>query len=202
MLHAQFVIRTDQKSLKFLMDQKISTPIQQKYMTKLLGYSYKIEYKIGASNKVADALSRRDNSDTGGSLMVLSVIQPQWITELQASYEGDVIADSVFAEQAFNPYNMSLYTVDQDILRFKGKIYVGSSTELRKEIILNMHTSVVGGHSGITATYQRLLSVFCWPGMKQRITEIISSCEVCQLNKHENVSIPGMLVPIPSPEGA
>lgn len=88
------------------------------------------------------------------------------MSELQASYEGDDVVDSVLADQAFSPYNMSLYTVDQEVLRYKGKIYVGIGSELRREVILNIHTSAVGGHSGVTVTYQRMLAIFCWPGMK------------------------------------
>lgn len=76
LLHAQFIIITDQKSLKYLADQKISTPIEQKYMTKLLGYNYRIEYKLGSSNKVADALSRREFDNAQGAIMAIFVLQP------------------------------------------------------------------------------------------------------------------------------
>lgn len=51
-------------------------------MTNLLGYNYMIEYKIGASNRVADALSRKDSHVADGSFMAISVIQPQWMSEL------------------------------------------------------------------------------------------------------------------------
>ena len=37
-----FVIKTDQQSLKFLLEQRIGTPVQQKWLTKLFGYSFKV----------------------------------------------------------------------------------------------------------------------------------------------------------------
>ena len=60
MLGREFVIRSDQKSLKGLLQQIIQMPDQQLFVRKLMGYKFRIEYKMGASNKAADALSRRD----------------------------------------------------------------------------------------------------------------------------------------------
>ncbi|GJS38900.1 ty3-gypsy retrotransposon protein [Tanacetum coccineum] len=53
-----FTIRTDHRSLKELMQQVIQTPLQQKYVRKLMGFDFIIEYKPGVTNGVADALSR------------------------------------------------------------------------------------------------------------------------------------------------
>jgi hypothetical protein len=39
-------------------EQRLTTPWQQKALTKLLGLQYSIEYKRGSTNQVADALSR------------------------------------------------------------------------------------------------------------------------------------------------
>ncbi len=55
-----FVVRTDQQSLKFLLGQKVGIPFKQKWITKLLGYDFVVEYKKGVDNRVADALSRKE----------------------------------------------------------------------------------------------------------------------------------------------
>lgn len=60
LLGRELIIRSDQKSLKELLQQIIQTPDQQFYARKLMGYKFKIEYKTGASNRVADVLSRKD----------------------------------------------------------------------------------------------------------------------------------------------
>ena len=44
-------------SLKFLLEQRIATPTQQKWLAKLLGYAFVVKYKKGIDNRVADALS-------------------------------------------------------------------------------------------------------------------------------------------------
>lgn len=50
LLGRRFTIQTDQKSLRFLLEQRILTPQQQKWMGKLVGYDYEITYKPGSAN--------------------------------------------------------------------------------------------------------------------------------------------------------
>lgn len=47
LLGREFVIRSDQKSLRELLQQVIQTPDQQLYVRKLMGYKFRIEYKTG-----------------------------------------------------------------------------------------------------------------------------------------------------------
>ncbi|GAU35788.1 hypothetical protein TSUD_56650 [Trifolium subterraneum] len=54
----KFIVSTDQKSLKQLLQQRIVTTEQQNWTAKLLGYVFEIVYKQGKLNKGADALSR------------------------------------------------------------------------------------------------------------------------------------------------
>lgn len=62
LLGLHFVVRFDQHSLKYLWSQKISTTAQQKWLYKLMGFNFSIEYKKGRENVVADALSMRMNN--------------------------------------------------------------------------------------------------------------------------------------------
>jgi hypothetical protein len=65
-----------------------------------------------------------------------------------------------------------------------------------------LHDSSIGGHSGILGTYQRVKKLFTWPGLRQTVMTHVGSCEICQMNKAERVPSPGLLEPIPIPEGA
>jgi hypothetical protein len=55
------VIRTDQQSLKYMMQQRLTEGIQHKLLMKLLEFNYTIEYKKGAQNAVADALPCKEH---------------------------------------------------------------------------------------------------------------------------------------------
>lgn len=71
LLGTRFVIRTDQKSIKELSSQPVHTPAQQRFLIKLLGYDFSIEYKPGSTNNVADALSRAPQTE---QLLLLTTV--------------------------------------------------------------------------------------------------------------------------------
>jgi hypothetical protein len=56
LLGKHFQIKTDHQSLKYFLEQRLSSPEQQKWVTKLFGYDYEIIYKKGKDNVVVDAL--------------------------------------------------------------------------------------------------------------------------------------------------
>ncbi|KAL0545229.1 hypothetical protein IC582_020379 [Cucumis melo] len=47
LLGTRFIVKTDQKSLKFLLEQRVVQPQYQKWVAKLLGYSFEVVYKPG-----------------------------------------------------------------------------------------------------------------------------------------------------------
>ncbi|KAF2293030.1 hypothetical protein GH714_035506 [Hevea brasiliensis] len=70
LLGRKFYIHTDQCSLKHLLEQRIVTPEQQKWVAKLVGYEYEIRYKPGRENNAAGALSRVAGSPCPEALYV------------------------------------------------------------------------------------------------------------------------------------
>lgn len=55
--------------------------------------------------------------------------------------------------------------------------------ERRKFIIEESHSSVVGGHKGVTKTYNRIRQNFYWDNLKQDIQNYINHCLQCQIKK-------------------
>jgi hypothetical protein len=80
LLGKRFQIKTDHQSLKYFLEQHISSQEQQKWVTKIFGYDYEIIYKKGKYNVVADALYRKYEDE--GSLFSLSFIVPNWLQDV------------------------------------------------------------------------------------------------------------------------
>lgn len=76
-------IKTDQKSLEYIIEQRVSKGIQHKLMLKLLEFNYTIEYKKGKEYRVTNALSRREHC------LAISMALPAWIEEIENSYKED-----------------------------------------------------------------------------------------------------------------
>lgn len=62
LLGRKFTIIIDQQVLRHLLEQKIVTLEQQKFMIKLLGFEYYIVYQPDKENKVVDVLSKKEGS--------------------------------------------------------------------------------------------------------------------------------------------
>lgn len=71
-LGRRFTIQTNQRSFRYMLEQRILTPEQQKWMSKLAGYDYEIIYKPRKANTAANALSRVADSPV---LLAISVPQ-------------------------------------------------------------------------------------------------------------------------------
>ena len=194
----EFIILTDHKSLAYLQEQNLHSDMQRKAMTRLMGLQFKIVYKKGKDNLAADALSRVSHLHT---LQVVSMVRPDWLQEVLHSYATDPRAQKLLTQLAIQSPDMAGYSLDNGIIRYKNKLWIAQNSALQTKIIAAFHSSAIGGHSGTKATYQRLKTHFAWKGMKMAVEDFVKQCSVCQQAKHTNHSPPGLLQPLPIPEG-
>lgn len=193
------IIRTDQQSLKYIHEQRLVEGIQHKLLVKLLAFNYKVEYNMGRENRVADALSRISHEP---AVMALSQIVPAWIEQVSATYTADEHCVDLLIKLSVDAASTPPFTLKNGILRFKNSVYIGKTGQLKQQLLQDFHKSNFGGHSGERATLKRLQLIFYWPNMKEQVTSYIKSCPVCQKNKSENTPYPGLLAPLPVPDGA
>jgi hypothetical protein len=167
-------------------------------MLKLLEFDFSIEYKQGKANTVADALSRK-HSKSDDTCVVITAAIPTWINEVELTYKQDERCIQLLQELAVNPTSHQHFTLSSGILRYKNRIVIGTSTDLKEKIFNSFHSSIFGGHSDSRVTHHRLKHLFYWPLMKQYIDEKVSICPICQISKTERVHYPGLLHPLHIP---
>jgi hypothetical protein len=113
-----FIIKTDHKSMCHLQDQTLSTDMQRKVMTKLVGLQFKLQYKKGPENTVADALSRVGQHFQSS---VVSVVLPIWIQEVLNSYSVDPNAQKLLQQLVVHSPDENGYSLHDGMIMFKGR---------------------------------------------------------------------------------
>jgi transposase InsO family protein len=193
-LGSKLIIKNDQQSLKHMMTQRLAEGIQHKLLMKLLEFDYTIDYKKGQENMVADALSRQDHT-----IYAISSVIPSWMSDIEASYKDDPLYTDILQQVTLSDQALPQYTIHQGIIRYKGRICVGSSTNLKHHILSSLHSSSIGGHSGIRATYHKVSRIFHWPKLKKTVEDFVTAYAICQRAKAEHCQYPGLLAPLPIP---
>lgn len=158
LLGQRFIIRTDQRALKFLMEQDIHTNAQLLWLTWLIPFDYSIEYKKGVEKKVADALSRVTRAEL--LALVISNTKSDHLQAIVDNWEADTKLKALIEQLKIDPTVCKQFTWQQNQLGRKGRLVVCKGQEFRKETIPQWYSSPQGGHSGVEATLKRLLTLF------------------------------------------
>lgn len=194
LLGRSFLIRTDQRSIKYILDQRMGIESQNNWLHKLVDYSFKVEYKKGIENSAADGLSRREDecSNKGVTLIV-----PKWLDDAKS-----MVAQSLYFLKLKDQWRQGTLATEKYKLRnelwfYKGRVLVDANSEFCKKILHDFHSSPAGGHSGYHKTLKKVRAVFWWEGMKHTIKTFIRECDICQRNKQGNTHPAGLLQPLP-----
>lgn len=164
-----------------------------------MGLQYEIQYKKGKENTVADALSRA----THGKILQMSVssVSSELWGLIKREWENDPKLVELIAQIQQKPSEYPKCKWVDGILTRKGRLVIGASLQTRNIILEWLHASPVAGHSGVRATEKRIKSIFYWKGMLRDIKAYILQCEPCLRCKTETVASPGLLQPLPIPQG-
>jgi hypothetical protein len=114
----------------------------------------------------------------------------------------DSSTKQLLTELSISGSNDKGFSLHNGLIRYKGRIWLGNHTDAHQAILLALHDSGIGGHSGISATYSKIKALFAWPRMKQDITDYVNKCQVCQQAKSEHSKLPDLLHPLPVPTEA
>lgn len=75
---------------------------------------------------------------------------------MNQSYQGDEECKKLITLLTLQPTDIGPYTYNQVLLKYKGRLYIGTGQGLRQKILAQMHDSPLGGHSWQQHTYKRI----------------------------------------------
>lgn len=188
--------------MKNLLGQVIQSPEQQYFLTRLLGFSFTIEYKRGKDNAVADALFRLPEIEIGEEstqlLELTSSLTSNWAGILADEEKLDPWIRNIITKVQEGNFDPN-YTVKNGIPYFQGRFYVGPSSDLCSRLLEELYTSTIGGHSGFYRMLHRVQQCFFWKCMNKFIREFVAQCTVCQQVKSSTLTPMGLLQLLPIP---
>ena len=101
--NAQFVIRTDHKPLKYLLESPMQNKKIQLWALSMSGYNCSIEYIAGSTNSCADLLSRHpDNVQKASDIQNSKEVEDQTVLDVNDNlYEVNVLDSNQFDPKTF-----------------------------------------------------------------------------------------------------
>ncbi|KAG2776602.1 hypothetical protein Pcac1_g12952 [Phytophthora cactorum] len=218
-----FVVYTDHASLRTAVKSPHISQRMARWLSFFAEYDFRVEYKPGRSNVVADALSRRPDYavKTAGANRIgvesASAPSSSLIDDVKAAYASDADAKQLLsytsapydeARRKLTPHlrarahryrvheGLLLYSaVDDEVIR----IVVPIDYDLRMWIMYEYHDAPAAGHPGREKTYVLLTRDFYWNHQYKWVRKYVRACEVCQRVKPAAFSqAPLQSLPTPS----
>ena len=159
-----------------------------------------VHYHPRKANVVADALSQNSHQAKEESLslnhsevlayiaLVLDLLE-QIIIEQRQDVEKIPHIKKLIAEGC-GPH----FSIDyQGVVRFKNRLVVPSSEELRRKILDEAHHFKLSIHPGSNKMYHDLRHLHWWSKMKQYITKYVAECDTCGRVKVDHMRTLGFL---------
>ena len=155
-----------------------------------------MKHRSGKSNRVADALSRRQ------LLLTEMQIEVVGFKELKNLY----LEDPDFGEAwkaCTEPVTLDrtkwLDFIIQDGMLFKGSQLCIPRSSMSENLIKEKHSGGLAGHFGRDKTLALVSENYYWPQLQQDVKKFVQSCRVCQMAKGVKKNT-GLYHPLPVPE--
>lgn len=144
LLGQKFVVKTDQRALKFLLEQRVIQLQHKKWISKLLGYDFEVVYYAGRDNMVVDALSRMPPGIELGHISAPTLLD---VHVIQAEVQVDPKLSKIIQQLLEDSDGVPHYSFQQGVMKYKDRLVVSKSSTLLPFILHTYHDSVFGGHS-------------------------------------------------------
>lgn len=192
-----FVVQIDQKSLKFSLEQRLVNEEHQKWLTKLLGFDFNIEYKPRLENKIADALSRIKLATTLITLSIPCVLQQD---ELSKAVKKDPELSQILTALQADPSSCVGFALIWGALLYHEKLALPKDFPFVLLALQEGHDRQIKCDGSFLKTYKRIAKTFYWRGTKKDIRDYVAACATYEQNAYSTLMLVGLLQPLTVPE--
>jgi transposase InsO family protein len=174
-----FTVYSDHGSLKYLSSMESPSGRLARWGCRLSQYDFKLIYKRGRENNLADGLSRIELDN-------LSLVEPfeasldSWYNNLKKSATSDPssVPGFVFRDNHLYRYSKSKH----DPLSGEDRCWkIVVPSDHVTPLIQRTHVSLC--HVGPRKTFEFLSRTYYWRGMSRSINQFLSHCDVCKAYK-------------------
>ena len=176
------IVRTDHNNLRYWRDpQKISRRIAREVL-ELADYDIEIHHLQGKENGRVDALSRREDHDTGEHDNEDVVVLPNRLFA-RTTRTSNVGQEESIIQRWVDPH--CLKYIGGQWTKDDRRVITGPLEE-RRAIIKSLHDVPAYGHPGIARTVDFVERSYWWPGLQRDVAEYVRGCGECQRHKVNN----------------
>lgn len=101
------------------------------------------------ANTAADIFSK---AYTEVNCSVISHVPPKWIEEILSSYEREQEVVQLLTQFHLDTSAIEDVAIQNGLIRLQGKTWVRNGSGLRQQLVQQIHTFGLGGHSGVSTS--------------------------------------------------
>ena len=206
-----FTVWTDHQSLQYVEASVMATPRQVRWATWLSEFDFSVKYVPGATNVVADGLSR---GAAGGApeqrqpLLVNAVVEMAPIPiRVKRAAEGDAAYqamlsrdDDYLASKKLSKAGGLLYR--NEAQQGGPQLVVPENDGLRSWMLSWAHDAMEGAHRGGQRMASWLKARVWWPNLQKDAERYARGCELCQRGKPDQHGRQGLPLSLETPKRA
>ena len=192
LLGSHFTIMTHNVVTSYFQTQKKLSPKQARWQDFLAKFDYRLEYKPGKANVIADALSRKTELTT----LSMSQLKPVLVSRIKKGLQQDPLAKDLLEKVLEG--KIRRFWQEESIFLTKGdRLFMPRWENLWKEVIKECNDSKWAGHSGFERTTALVQASYFLPHIRDNIEAYVRTCLVCQQDKVDHQLPIRLLEPLP-----
>jgi transposase InsO family protein len=214
---------TDHRALEYFMTKQRLNSRQARWMDDLSPLQFRITYRPGTDNVVADSLSRqgedvRNQAERKEKARWQTLIRPEQVVTILApvtplptekELAGVDLIDAILRENrvAEGPERQHAlegkdgWALEGTKVTRHGRLWVPpTKPELRTWLIREVHARPAGGHCGRRKMLEQLQLTYHWRGLSKDVAQYKAACKICGRTRTWRDRAPGLLQPLPIPD--